>query len=212
MPAAACDQPRALQCFTLLSRRSQTKADRLHAFLCPNKLSSPTAILHRQDTNTGHFRRRWGGLERLGRRWDGIWDGLKCEKPNVYRPWDGGTAYTGGIWVCPPVSMQSVFLDTAVIAKTIYLEIFPSRLTCLPKSQIKNQKAKRGVGPNEAWVRNEAWGQIETFDISQSRRSIPLINPAATKPAGHALILHLLSSVLRPLTSVLTNCLAPRHF
>src|SRR2546422_4649655 len=31
-------------------------------------------------------------------RSDGIWDGLKCKKPNVCRPWDGGTAYTGGIW------------------------------------------------------------------------------------------------------------------
>src|SRR5205823_6376793 len=24
------------------------------------------------------------------------WDGLKCKKPNVYGPWDGGTAWTGG--------------------------------------------------------------------------------------------------------------------
>src|ERR1043166_5294419 len=61
----------------------------------------------------------------LGRLWDGIWDGVKFKKLNVCRPWDGGTAYTGGGGVCPlRLSTQDTKLPSSWTGNSLLL---PSR-------------------------------------------------------------------------------------
>src|SRR5207249_11678608 len=75
------------------------------------QLSSLNSTSQTQDTtqdSAGRFGTAGGGL---GRLWDGFGTAVKCKKPSVCRPWDGGTAYTGGIWVCP---LMLSALDTKV--------------------------------------------------------------------------------------------------
>jgi len=71
-----------------------------------------------QDRNTGHFRWRWDGFECFGTAWDGIWDVLKCKKPNVDGPWDGGTAYTGGGWVTLTTECKVSFWTRQLLLRT----------------------------------------------------------------------------------------------
>ena len=59
---------------------------------CPNKLSSPTAILAHRTQTQDTLRRLGRPTAILGRRWDG----LKVQKPLQSLVWDGGTAGTGG--------------------------------------------------------------------------------------------------------------------
>src|SRR2546426_12477620 len=78
----------------------------------------------------------------LGRRWDGIWDGVKCKQPNVYRRWDGGTAWTGGISVSLPTeSTTALFLDTESLPLLRLLALLlPPLLFTRPFHRTKSQQ------------------------------------------------------------------------